>query len=47
MHVRGEIPNGWSEMCLKDIAMIDKESLKETTLNDYKFSYISLSDVNN
>jgi type I restriction enzyme S subunit len=46
MHVRGEIPNGWSEMCLKDIAMIDKESLKETTLNDYKFSYISLSDVN-
>lgn len=46
MRVKGEIPKGWSEKCLKDIAMIDQESLKEITPNDYKFTYISLSDVN-
>jgi len=41
----GKIPNDWEVKHLEDIADIDTNSLSNSTLGDYKFKYISLSDV--
>lgn len=40
-----EIPEGWVVKRFDDVADIDKESLNSNTPKDYKFDYISLSDV--
>lgn len=39
------IPSDWEVKHFEDIADIDKESLNSNTSKDYKFDYISLSDV--
>ena len=39
------IPDEWDVKHFEDVADIDKESLKSNTPEDYKFDYISLSDV--
>jgi type I restriction enzyme S subunit len=41
----GKIPSEWEVKHFEDVADIDKESLNGTTSKDYKFEYISLSDV--
>ena len=41
----GKIPGDWEVKHFEDIADIDKESLNSSTSKDYKFDYISLSDV--
>lgn len=41
----GHIPEEWSIKEFKDIADIDKNSLSSDTNPDYKFQYISLSDI--
>jgi type I restriction enzyme S subunit len=41
----GKIPADWEVKKLGEVADIDKESLSSNTPKDYKFDYISLSDV--
>jgi len=43
----GMIPEDWDIRKLKNIACIDKESLGNGISPDYKFTYISLSDIDN
>jgi type I restriction enzyme S subunit len=42
----GIIPIDWRIAHFEDVADIDHNNLKESTLKDYKFTYISLSGVN-
>ena len=41
----GKIPADWEVKKLGEVADIDKESLSSNTSKDYKYDYISLSDV--
>lgn len=43
----GIIPKDWEVVRLREISQIDKKSLNNSTNKDYKFNYISLSDINN
>ena len=40
-----ELPSGWEIKHFSDIALIDNNSLKSDTPENYVFNYISLSDV--
>ncbi|QHI38689.1 hypothetical protein IMCC3317_40830 [Kordia antarctica] len=42
----GWIPEDWKIKTISQLAEVDKDSLKSSTDADYKFEYISLSDVN-
>jgi type I restriction enzyme S subunit len=41
----GWIPEDWDVQYFEDVAEIDKECLPNNTPNNYKFKYISLSDI--
>jgi len=43
----GWIPEEWEVVHLRDISEINTDSLSSSTLGNYSFSYISLSDVKN
>ncbi len=41
----GSLPEGWREVRLGDVCAIDNATLSSKTPHDYRFEYISLSDV--
>ncbi|HCL81906.1 MAG TPA: restriction endonuclease subunit S [Nitrospiraceae bacterium] len=47
MEIKKKIPVSWKAYKLGDLANIDKKTLSSRTPKEYRFRYISLSDVNN
>ena len=41
----GGLPKGWRKMKLGEVCSIDRRTLPLSTLGDYRFDYISLSDI--